>query len=214
MKYMTQEDWSLAARSWVGENLQKHTQHIPVFESEGLVVKINKRKAGGHGVLSRTNLFDEELAKITDTVRLDYGKGVDGMLYCLYTIEENEPVPIYVGIARAIGHTGKLSVLFMNSRKKPRFDDYDGYHIGDLSTQIVPGYTKMKACKKVWADHMFSNAPSLNPKLCKEVYFWGKAWSTSDMSVVSNLGHTPLFLEESLLVHAFRTAYPNRLLNR
>ena len=205
---MTAKDWMLAASAWISANLQNH---IPIFETTGLAVKV--RPFGGAGVLCRTGMFDAELAVITDAVRSGHSAGTEGMLYCLYVLDQGNPVPVYVGIAGATGRSGRLSVLFSNSRKKPRFDDYDGHHIGDLSTQVVPGYAKPKACKKTWADRLFTKAPSANPHLRTPVYFWGKAWSVADASVVPCFGHTLLALEEHLLIHAFRTALPGQLLN-
>ncbi len=208
---MTQTDWIQTAHTWLAGNLPSGTSDIPVFDCNGLVV--NVRPLAQTAVLCRSTRLDQALAAITDVVRADYGSGVEGMLYCLYVREGEHPVPVYVGIARAIGQSGAPSAFFANARRKPRFDDYDGYHIGDLSTQVVPGHAKPKAYKKVWADRLFSNAPSMTPLLRTPVYFWGKAWTPSDVSAATCLGHTPLFVEESLLTHAFRAAFLRKLLN-
>lgn len=208
---MNKSDWTQASSQWLAGNLPRGRPHIPVFDSDGLAVKV--RQLGNAGVLCRSGRFDNELATITDAVRAGFTSGVEGMLYCLYVLEEEQTAPVYVGIASANGKAGNLSSLFASVRKKPRFDDYDGYHIGDLSTQVVPGYVKPKAYKKVWADRLFANAPSMKPLLRTPVYFWGKAWDATDTSVAACLRHTPLFLEEHLLVHAFRTAFPGKLLN-
>ena len=212
---MKKNDWIESAHAWLTHNIQGTTrEHIPVFDHLGLVVKVNMPSSGKAGVLCRSDRFDRELAEITDSVRTGYEAGVEGMLYCLYVLEDGRPIPIYFGIARSTGQNGTLSSLFRSPRKKPRFDDYDGSHIGDLSTQVVPGHAKKKAYKKIWADQMFSNAPHRHPRLRTPVYFWGKAWQAGDPSVVTYLGHAPLLLEEQLLIHAFRIACPGRLLNR
>lgn len=206
-------NWAGIGTTWVSRNLMSRRTHIPVFNETALVVRV-KPVGATPGVLCRHPRFDKELTIITDAVLADFGKGAEGMLYCLYALDNGAPIPMYVGISRATGHTGKLSSLFRNPRKKPRFDDYDGYHIGDLSTQVIPGYAKKKAYKKVWADRMFSNAPNHSPRLRQHIYFWGTAWGATSISAIAHLGHTPLFLEETILVHAFRTGYPGVLLNQ
>jgi hypothetical protein len=185
--------------------------HIPLFETDGLTVKVDRRRAPG--VLCRSAQVDDKLASVTDTVVAGFQRGVEGMLYCLYTLESSGPAPVYIGIAMATGHSARLSSLFRSARKKPRFDDYDGYHIGDLSTQVIPGYAGKKANKKVWADRLFVNAPSMRPELRLPVYFWGKDWSQADKSAIPSLGHTSLLLEERILIDALNAAYPGQLLN-
>jgi len=214
MTAMTHKDWRKAADRWLEHHIGEGRDHHALFDSDKLVVRIHGTTPSKPGVLARTAEVDADLAAITDRVRDGYQAGVEGMLYALYTLEGGKPVPIYVGIARAIGKTGGLSSLFTSSRKKPRFDDYDGYHIGDLSTQVVPGYAKPKAYKRIWADQMFTNAPDPAPTLRTEVYFWGSGWKARDGSVVPLLGHTPLHLEELLLIHAFRLRFPDRLMNQ
>jgi hypothetical protein len=212
MQSMNASDWANCGRQWANKHLQTNDSPIPVFQQAGPVVKVDTRIKPG--VLCRTQVFNKTLADITDQVRAGFKSGIEGMLYCLYVIEHDQPIPLYVGIAKAIGHSGRLSSLFSNPRKKPRFDDYDGYHIGDLSTQVIPGYPKKKAYKKVWAACMFVKSPSMKPELRTPVYFWGKAWCATDISAVRHLGHTSLCLEEMILIEAMRAAYPGRLLNR
>jgi hypothetical protein len=214
MTAMTQNDWTEAADRWLELHIGEGRDHHALFDSDKLVVKIHGTTPSKPGVLARTAEVDADLATITDRVRDGYQAGVEGMLYALYTLESGRPVPIYVGIARATGKRGGLSSLFKSTRKKPRFDDYDGYHIGDLSTQVVPGYAKPKAYKRVWAEQMFTNAPDPAPMLRTEVYFWGRAWEAGDSSVLPTLGHTPLHLEEALLIHTFRQRFPGKLMNQ
>jgi hypothetical protein len=205
-------DWAACGRQWVNANLGSVGLLIPVFDETNLLVRVDPRISPG--VLCRTETFDKALAAITDQVRAGYTSGIEGMLYCLYVVEEGHAVPVYIGIVQALGHTGNLSTLFTNSRKKPRFDDYDGYHIGDLSTQVIPGYAKKKRYKRAWAKRMFLNAPSMKPKLRTQVYFWGTAWTSAHASAVGGLGHTSLALEEMIVIEACRAAYPGQLLNR
>lgn len=219
-------NWKNCGRRWVKKQLTEQESRIPLFATDHLTVRVNNRPAPG--VLCRSDMMDDALADITDRVVDGWKQDVEGMLYCLYILQgangktakserseqNSEAIPIYVGIAKAQGHTGNLSSLFRSSRKKPRFDDYDGYHIGDLSTQVVPGCAKPKGYKKRWSDRMFVNAPSTTPKLRTAVYFWGKPWSNKDISAVSSLGHTSLLLEERILIDALNAAYPEQLLNR
>ena len=205
-------NWADCGRQWVQSNLASRGSHIPLFDQTELLVRVDTRIKPG--VLCRSAQVDRTLADITDAVAAGFNKGVEGMLYCLYIVDLDQTIPFYVGIAKAAGHSGRLSSLFSNARKKPRFDDYDGYHIGDLSTQAVPGYAKKKAYKKAWANRLFTNAPSMKPCLLTPVYFWGKAWTAADVSAVAVLGHTSLPLEERVLIEAFEAAYPGRMLNR
>jgi len=204
-------DWASCGSQWVNNHLVQSNVHIPLFKTDGLTVEVDRRIAPG--VLCRSAQVDDKLSSITDTVVAGFQRGVEGMLYCLYTLDSNGPAPVYVGIARAAGHSGRLSSLFRSPRKKPRFDDYDGYHIGDLSTQVIPGYVRKKAYKKVWADRLFANAPSMRPELRLPVYFWGKYWSQGDISAIPSLGHTSLLLEERILIEALNAAFPGKLLN-
>ena len=78
---------------------------------------------------------------------------------------------------------------------------------------MVPGYAKKKAYKEKWAQRMFSNTFSVKPKLRTPVFFCGKAWSATDISVLRVLGHTSLCLEERVLIESLEAAYPGQLLN-
>jgi hypothetical protein len=217
---MNRETCLTLYENWVQNNILSEGSLSPLFKADkDLYVKIQKIGKKKLPVLCRSQDVDDRLSQITDDVRAGFANGTsEGMLYGLFRYEDmNRPIPLYVGIAGSRGKRGQLSTLFESPRKKPRFDDYDGYHIGDLSTVVLQGHPKIKDYKIPWANSFFENYPINQPdqpQLRFSVYFWGIPWNTNSPSIVPDLGHVSLHLEESLLIEIFSTLFPNDITNR
>ena len=173
--------------------------------------------AGKHTVLTRTEAIDRILKEETAKVRDDYKSGshaYEGFLYILHVLEAGERVPVCIGISEKIGKKGGLSTLFNSKSKIPRWDYYPQYHIGDLSSVVLPDHTSPVKSKKTWADCLFQDYPSDHPKLKQECYLWVKAWRSDGVSIWKDLGHSDLNLEEAMLIAVCDRLYPSRLLNK
>ena len=197
------------------ETLEWGDYSAPLFEHCDLVVET--MSVGKHRVLKRTAAIDKILTEEAAKVRDDYKSGSDiyeGFLYILHVIEAGERVPVYIGISEKMGKKGALSTLFQGNNKKPRWDYYPQFHIGDLSSVVVPGPSSPVPAKTVWADCLFHEYPSDQPKLKQECYLWVKAWRSDAVSIWKNLGHSALNLEEALLIATCDRLYPSRLLNK
>ena len=206
--------------NWVQNNILTEGSLRPLFKADkDLFVEIQNIGKKQLPILCRSQDVDDRLSQITDEVREGFESGTsEGMLYGLFRYEDrHRPIPLYVGIAGIRGRTGCLSTLFKSPRKKPRFDDYDGYHIGDLSTVVLQGHPQIKDYKIPWAGSFFESYPinqPNQPKLRFSIYFWGIPWNTNSPSIVPDLGHVSLHLEEALLIEIFSTLFPNDITNR
>ena len=61
---------------------------------------------------------------------------------------------------------------------------------------------------------MFMEFPSHTLILKFKPYLWFRPWTTSDVSIVKELGHVSLHLEELILIDILSKAFPEDLLNK
>ena len=186
-----------------------------LFEANAQL-EVSTIKVGANTVLERTNDIDRLIMESSRSVMEDFQKGsqeTEGVIYMMYREGDQGMIPLYVGIAEKVGKSGRLSTLFNGKTKKPRWDYYDGYHIGDLSTVVCEGYETAEKGKVNWAKSLFEDFPSKAPVLNFEVKLWFHVWRSDSLSIFSDLGHSSLLLEESLIIEILGRLYPDSLLN-
>ena len=210
-------DLSTIWKNYIEEN-KIIKQAKPLFDtSVNLEVKtltIGKRK-----VLKRSESVDELIANQVDYILTDHEAGnntCEGILYLMFRIESDKIIPHYVGISQKYGKKGKISSIMNSRSKKPRWDYYGGYHIGNLSTVVCDGYEKSKIEKdKVpWAEALFETFPSTNPKLKNELFLWYHVWTVDSKSIWKDFGHSSLVFEEALMIELLGKLFPNDLINK
>jgi hypothetical protein len=194
-------------------------------ESERLVVETKEIgvKLRRH-VLCRNEKMEKLIKKETDLLVDDWKHQkdeYDGLIYMMCIKQSGKIKPLYIGKTETIGKGDRnLSVnienLHKNSSKFARWGDNYAYHIGDLSAVVIPGHDKKKINPKYvsWADQLFENFPSGNPKLKASVYFWTTAWEKTNVGIWEEFGATRLTFLEYLLIGVASSVFPELLLNR
>lgn len=204
---------------------------VPLFaeNSECSVMTREIGKKPVRLVLQRSEAMESRVVQIAQQLIDDYNerprgeREFDGMLYMMGWKEDGVFLPLYVGKTETLGRKddGGLSENIRGlptSRSKMKFarwgDNYQ-YHIGDLSSWVLPeshGAHKKKQRKyKLWADTLFE------PKSCKlkrPTYFWATAWKPTETSVWEELGPTTLAVSEYLVIGLAGKISPKHLLNR
>jgi hypothetical protein len=130
-------------------------------------------------------------------------------------------VPLYIGKAETFGRgKGNLSENLRDLHKRKdkfaRWGDNYAYHIGDLSAAVFPDpvHVEKRNPKYIeWASKIFQGTPTRRPQLAFDVYFWAKAWKSSDVGIWSELSPTRLAFLEYLLIGVASTAFGDLLLN-
>jgi hypothetical protein len=199
-------------------------QSVPLFaaDADGVVA---------HRMIGRTSRPilmrspEMEALILTETAKLveDWQSGThhyDGLIYCMGWREHNQFIPLYIGKTETIGKgAGNLSAnirsLKTDKSKFARWGDNYAYHVGDLSACVLPGHADGKQTIKyqAWAEQLFENVPSSQPRLKRPIYFWAIAWDKSMIGVWEELGPTSLAFLEYLLIGVAGRVTP-ALLNR
>ena len=199
---------------------------IPLFDvDEQLVVSTKTIGASNvRSVLRRSEAMEMKVLAETDLLVKDWEQGLneyDGLIYLMYVIRDKAIIPYYIGKAETIGKgNGNLSAniknLHRDKSKFARWGDNYAYHIGDLSSVVLPGHDKRKQTSKYtsWANTLFVASPEQCPQLRENVYFWSKAWRGSDIGIWDEFGPTRLTFLEYLLIGVASSAFPTVLLNR
>jgi hypothetical protein len=145
----------------------------------------------------------------------------DGMIYMMAAQDAVGAVPMYIGKAETLGKAkGNLSANIMgidrDTSKFARWGDNYAYHIGDLSAVVIPGHDERYATNKYhkWAAALFDNYPSEEPILKRPVYFWAKAWLSSETGPWEEFGPTRLTFLEYLLIGLAGAAFGGLVLNQ
>ena len=144
----------------------------------------------------------------------------DGLIYLMFSFEKGEVVPLYIGKTETLGKNENLSEnirnLKANKGKFARWGDGYQYHIGDLSAVVLKGHSADKKSTKYtsWADALFLDYPTDNPKLRRPIRFWCKAWQSCDVGVWEDFGSTSLTFLEYQMIGVASSLYPDDLLNR
>jgi hypothetical protein len=199
---------------------------VPLFEagSQGCVrTRLVGRGVTQRHVLARSTAMEAMIRGQTQLLiedRTSERPQLDGLIYCMGRKHGGEFIPLYIGKAETNGKQGSnlsanLARLTTDTSKFARWGDNYAYHIGDLSACVLPGHAAGKMTDKYrqWAQVLFVECPSPEPRLRQPVYFWARAWNRSDVGVWQDLGPTRLTFLEYLLIGVASIAYSG-LLNR
>jgi hypothetical protein len=109
-----------------------------------------------------------------------------------------------------------LRRLATDTSKFGRWGDNYAYHIGDLSSVVLPGHDATVQTDKYrsWATALFESLNTDRPRLRQPVFFWVKAWRKDDVGIWSEFGPTRLSFLEYLLIGIASSIFPRELLNR
>lgn len=188
---------------------------IPLFEiDDQLFVETKRIGRDDRYILKRSQAIDEKLRKAAHLVRVNPNK-YEGILYMMYQIKNEQVIPRYIGKTETVGKTGRISSLLKGKSPKPRWDDYDQYHIGELSKAVCKGYEGVKIGKqyKLWADELFAKTKVLKPKLVSNLYLDLNPWRYDEVGLWKDYGATSLGLHESMLIDISRKIFSEKLLN-
>lgn len=199
---------------------------VPLFACD--VNQIVSTKSIGRSaprqVLCRHPAMDDLVLRETDRLVADWQHGrrcYDGLIYMMYRKSSDDRViPLYIGKAETLGKgSGNLSANLINLHrdrsKFARWGDNYAYHIGDLSAAVLPGHPPGKINRKYedWASALFKQVEG-GVHLRSPVFFWAKAWSSSDQGIWTDLSPTRLAFLEYLLIGVASTVFGQTLLNR
>lgn len=180
-------------------------------------------------VLERSPQMEKLVLEIAERLIKDYennpaaSREFDGMLYMMGWKQEGRFIPLYIGKTETLGRKddGGLSENLRGlprskSRMKfARWGDNYAYHIGDLSSWVLPeghkAHKKKQLKYKKWANTLFH--PETR-KLRQPTYFWATAWRPTDTSVWKAIGPTTLAVSEYLIIGLAGKISPDHLLNR
>src|SRR5262249_11324426 len=198
---------------------------VPLFACDkiGFVETKEIGQMAKRKVLVRHRDMEELILKETDILTEDWTRKMheyDGLIYVMHRRgSDGSLVPLYIGKAATFGRGDRnLSANLRNLRtSKHKFarwgDNYD-YHIGDLSAAVLTGHPVEKRKPKYikWASKIFKSAPTEQPQLACDVYFWARAWQSTDVGIRPE--PTRLAFLEADLIGVASTAFPGSLLNR
>jgi hypothetical protein len=132
----------------------------------------------------------------------------DGIIYVMHTRDvEGGVVPCYLGKSETVGKaSGVLPANLMrvatDTSKFGRWGDNYAYHIGDLSSIVLPGHDATVQTEKYrsWATALFEGTNTDRPRLRQPVFFWVRAWKREDVGIWTEFGPTRLSFLEYLLI--------------
>lgn len=197
-------------------------QATPLFVEHDNIVQTFAYGDNGRFILKRSPEMENAVITEAKKVINDYQVGLnhyDGLIYMMFLVQENTPIPLYVGKTEKIGRNGGLSANIKNIRPTHPFFCRWGYsyeyHIGDLSSVVCPGHGWRKPPEKYvrWAERLFLSYPSNIPKLKYATYFWCKAWQSHQSGIWREYGATSLTFLEYLLIGVASDLFPDTVLN-
>jgi hypothetical protein len=180
-------------------------------------------------VLVRHDDMEKLILRETDILIKDWSQGThqyDGLIYIMHQRGDDGGVlPLYIGKAETFGLAGKnlsANICGLHNRKDKfaRWGDNYAYHIGDLSAAALANHLTNQTVKRknrkytVWASKIFKKAPTKRPQLVSDLYFWAKAWKSTEVGIWPDLSPTRLAFLEYLLIGVASTAFSGSLLNR
>jgi hypothetical protein len=197
---------------------------VPLFasDSDGFVETKEIGQKTKRKVLVRHREMEELILKEADILVGDWSQKkheYDGLIYIMHRRGSDASlVPLYIGKAETFGRGDRnLSANLVNLRtskhKFARWGDNYAYHIGDLSAAVLHPVEKRNPKYSAWATKLFQVAPTDQPRLAFDVYFWAKAWKSTDVGVWPELSPTRLAFLEYLLIGVASTAFDGSLLN-
>jgi hypothetical protein len=157
------------------------------------------------------------LTRQIEGLRTDSKLQSQGICYLIYSRGNDRQVePLYVGIAERAGKKRAVSSLFDAKSGWMRFghEPTSNGHLGNLNKTLL-GLDKKERYAH-WVDALTVKAEHGNGVLLlKKVFVHIEAWTPEKVSIVPELGHTPLYVEEKLRLWVLGSAEDGKkLLNR
>jgi hypothetical protein len=212
---------SFCRRYRVGED------SVPLFECDasGLVLAKEIGAARRRRILQRSLAMETLMRQEVEKVVGDHQAKTeiyDGIICVMHTRDaDGGVVPCYIGKSETVGKTsGVLSAnlkrLATDTSKFARWGDNYAYHIGDLSSIVLPGHDSAVQTEKYrsWATALFESVNTDRPRLRQPVFFWVRAWKREDLGIWTEFGPTRLSFLEYLLIGIASSIFPRELLNR
>ena len=143
-------------------------------------------------------LMRQEADKIVNDHKATTGI-YDGIIYVMHTRSaDGGVVPFYIGKSETVGKisevlSANLSRLATDTSKFGRWGDNYAYHIGDLSSIVLPGHDATVQTDKYrsWATALFEGVNTDRPRLRKPAFFWVRAWKREDLGIWTEFGPNP-----------------------
>lgn len=194
--------------SWF-DNIKSNTD-IPLFKTEddGLRLIPNEQNW-----LQRSQIFTDRLNEVRDLV-IKSKVLPEGICYLIYRRDTEESVdPLYVGIAECVGKKGNVSALFSRAGWM-RFDHRpkSNGHICNINEALISANHPYST----WVNAMFDAQDEEGKITLKnKLYVHVDIWTKESVSIIRELGNTPLFVEEKIRIWTLSQAgYSRQLLNR
>lgn len=207
------------------DRLEIYEKGMDLFANNNSLVELTPYGKDQRLMLTRSKKMEElvtnEVTKLINdykSQRFEY----DGLIYMMYSVNNSEIIPLYIGKTETVGKSSNLSVNIkdLDSQHPPkrffaRWGDGYAYHIGDLSAVVVNGHNNKYQTPKYlkWAKILFEDFPTNEPKLKIPLKFWCKAWKSSEVGVLDNLGPTNLTFLEYQIIGITSSIFPDHLLN-
>jgi hypothetical protein len=161
---------------------------VPLFECDEhhFVQTKEVNKSRPRKVLRRSAATEALMRREVKTVVNDHKNNTglyDGIIYIMHTrTTDGIIVPRYIGKSETMGKTSgilsvNLSRLETDTSKFGRWGDNYAYHIGYLSSVVLPGgEIDVKPLKyRLWAEALFETASSERPRLRQPVFSVGES---------------------------------------
>jgi hypothetical protein len=195
---------------------------IPLFDTQNHLVQTFQYGTNKRHILKRSPQMDSLIIHEVNKVIGDYTSGnkeYEGLIYMMYWRENDEVIPLYIGKSEKLGKSQNLSENIKNiGQNKGKFCRWGynyAYHIGDLSAVVCLGHDANKKTIKYqkWADKLFAEVPTHQPRLNKETFFWISAWRNGNIGLWKEYGETSLTFLEYLLIGVASDIFSDYLLN-
>lgn len=214
--------WQKFCERYISQNIG-----IPLFKvDENNIVKIKQYGRDCRLILERSENMENYIIDEVGKVLKDFDSKTDiyeGLISMMYKTKGNLIIPLYIGKSEKYGKSDNLSNNIKGITKgkedKSKFcrwgDGYE-YHIGDLSAVVCPNHDKKRIYRKYkkWADSLFEEYPSYQPKLKENIYFWIRAWERGNIGIFNEFGGTPLTALEYQLISVAAILFKDELLNQ
>jgi len=140
---------------------------VPLFDNKDLFV--STKTIGTkliREVLMRHPAMEQLIRSQTDILITDWKNDkdfYDGLIYMMFTMDSDRPIPLYIGKTETIGKgnrnlSANIKNLHRDTSKFARWGDNYAYHIGDLSAVVLPGHQVSKVTNKYtkWTQALLS----------------------------------------------------------
>ena len=215
MEAMNKKNAQSKVKSWLS---QTGVDDPPLLKTkaDGRTVVIQNHT--GHGkMVTRSDELSQKINEVSELIKKAFNQAIEqGLPKCpiegiVYTIYQREPgtgptdpdsiTPIYVGIARSTGKSGKVSSLFNSGWGRFADTPNSNGHIGNINEQLQ-NREDSKNNYRDWVDTLFTDDSDLEWEviLRKPVFVRIEVWDSNSSSIINELGHTPLEVEEMLKI--------------